>query len=204
MRKSKMSSGKIEKDVSSIKAMIDVFIRRKWLIIGIFLASLTFAYLYSITKVKTYKLETFYKITAKDSNGDVVLTPDELYDILRTIDYEKINKKFADKSPVVRNIKINPLTNSIDKFKAVMEVTDKTICTEIVSEVCSYLNEVIRSFTNSDDCKINPCVVSIGSVSVFDSPRSRKIKRDLAVAALIGLIAGIFTALIVEDYRKSV
>lgn len=203
MKKSVRKEENRIKDPSSILALVDVLIRRKFLIAGVFIVAVVLAFIYSITTKKVYKLEAFYKITVQSKNSYIggeeqVLTSAEMIDIIGKIDAERLQSIFPKNISIVKSINILPLKDFKDKFKVVIEVADISKCYDIALEAREYFNNISTVIENG---KMG--VKLLESVRVFDKPVKPRIKRELAIAGLVGLIAGIFIAFVTEDYRKA-
>jgi len=109
-----------------------VIVKRKRLIIGLFLVAVLASAIISFLTPKIYKGEVVLKLPA--------LTAKELLGIIGKIDAEKIKKFLPTTQHLITNIKLTAPKDSIDKFQLIIEARNTDALPQAATEFVAYLN----------------------------------------------------------------
>ncbi|MCG2813256.1 MAG: Wzz/FepE/Etk N-terminal domain-containing protein [Thermodesulfovibrionales bacterium] len=111
-----------------------VIVKRKTLIIGLFLAAVLASAVISFLTPKIYRGEVVLKLPAKE------LTAKELTNIIGKIDGEKKEKIFLTTYHLVADVKLNALKDSADKLQLIIESKNTDAIPSAMTEFAAYLN----------------------------------------------------------------
>ena len=232
-----------------------VIVKRKRLIIGLFVIAILASAIISFLMPKIYRGEVILKLPAKE------LTSKELFSVIGKIDAEKI---LPTTHHLVSDVKLNVLKDSTDKLRLVIEAKNTDALSQAAAEFVAYLNgiplikrfveeerkrllmqseEIDKVIKGSDgltrtykkllesgrlipvgfnpielekrvsDLKIERLVIEqgikrlkgvemISSLNIPKNPVKPRIKKNIALASITSLFAGIFLAFFMEYIEK--
>jgi len=232
-----------------------VIVKRKRLIIGLFVIAILASAIISFLTSKIYRGEVILKLPAKE------LTSKELFSVIGKIDAEKI---LPTTHHLVSDVKLNVLKDSTDKLRLVIEAKNTDALSQAAAEFVAYLNgiplikrfveeerkrllmqseEIDKVIKGSDgltrtykkllesgrlipvgfnpielekrvsDLKIERLVIEqgikrlkgvemISSLNIPKNPVKPRIKKNIALASITSLFAGIFLAFFMEYIEK--
>ena len=128
-----------------------VIVKRKRLIIGLFIVAVLASAIISFLMPKIYRGEVILKLPAKELTSKELtskeltskeLTSKELLSIIGKIDVEKIKKFLPTTHHLITNIKLNALKDSTDKLQLIIEAKNKDIISTAIIEFAAYLNNL--------------------------------------------------------------
>lgn len=120
-----------------------VIVKRKRLIVGLFLVAVLASAIISFLMPKIYRGEVALKLPEKQSQSSITakdLTAKELLGVIGKIDSEKIKSILPKTHHLVTDIKLNALKDSTDKLNVVIDVKRANDIPDAVSELIEYLN----------------------------------------------------------------
>jgi LPS O-antigen subunit length determinant protein (WzzB/FepE family) len=131
-------------DEMSLSDLWAVVVKRKMIIIVLFLISLLGAMLYVFTSPMIYRLETHMKLyLPKDVTTVKELpTAKDLSSIIGTIDPEKKAIIFSKKADEITDLKIVELKGTTDKFKIIIESSSTEVLPEALVEFVKYIENM--------------------------------------------------------------
>lgn len=109
-----------------------VIVKRKKLIIGLFLVSVLASAVISFLMPKIYRGEVVLKLPS--------ITAKELVSIIGTIGGERIKNILPKKRHLIAGIKLNVLKDSTDKLQLIIEAKNKDDISPAMTEFAAYLN----------------------------------------------------------------
>ena len=120
-----------------------VVIKRKKLIIGLFLISVVLTAIISLLMPKIYRGEATFRITAKEIITEKeIITAKEMVRILGKLDRERLRQIFLRTYYSIVDIKLTPLRDSTDKLQLIID-------TKKVDEIPNALQEFIEYMNNN-------------------------------------------------------
>ena len=125
----------IYKDEINLYDYWKVVVKRKKLIIGLFLISVVVAAIISLLMPKIYRGEATFKITAKE-----IITAKEMVSIIGNLDKEKLKQVLPKTYNLVNSIKLNALRDSVDKFQLIIEAKRVDDIPIAISEFVEYID----------------------------------------------------------------
>jgi len=250
-----MSEMNVREDEINLYDYWKVIVKRKSLIIGLFLVAVLASAIISFLTSKIYRGEVILKLPAKE------LTSKELFSVIGKIDAEKI---LPTTHHLVSDVKLNVLKDSTDKLRLVIEAKNTDALSQAAAEFVAYLNgiplikrfveeerkrllmqseEIDKVIKGSDgltrtykkllesgrlipvgfnpielekrvsDLKIERLVIEqgikrlkgvemISSLNIPKDPVKPRIKKNIALASITSLFAGIFLAFFMEYIEK--
>lgn len=117
-----------------------VIIKRRKLIIWLFLISVISTAVINLLTPKVYKGEAALRIMARNIKGEEVIKGVEVIDILGRLDHEKIGMIFHKKNNSVGNLKITANKNSTDRFDIIIESRRAEDISALITEFAEYIN----------------------------------------------------------------
>ncbi len=111
-----------------------VIVKRKSLIIGLFLAAVLASTVISLLMPQIYRGEVVLKLPA--------LTAKELLGVIGKIDAEKIKKFLPTTQHLITDIKLTVLRDSTDKLKLIIETKNTDAIPSAMTEFVGYLNNL--------------------------------------------------------------
>jgi len=118
-----------------------VILKRKKLIIGLFLFAVISAAIISFLMPKIYRGDTVLRIPQFEIISSNISSKD-LIDLIGKIDNERLAKILPKTSIVITDIKLNAFKDSKDKIEVVVESKDKNAILIAVSELIDYTNTI--------------------------------------------------------------
>ncbi len=115
-----------------------IIVKRKTLIIGLFLAAVLASAIISLLMPKIYRGDVVLKLP--------VLTAKELVSIIGKIDKEKREKILPTMHHLVSDVKLTALKDSADKLQLIIEAKNTDALSQTATELVAYLNNL--SFIN--------------------------------------------------------
>jgi len=115
-----------------------VILKRKTLIISLFLICVILAALISFISPKIYRGIMTLRIVPKD-----LVTPKEIIDITGKLDREKINIICPQHGPYITSVKLLELKGSTDKFQAIIDSRDIKMIDNFMIQLDNYLNSYL-------------------------------------------------------------
>lgn len=143
---------KLRDDEINLYDLWRVIVKRKKLIIGLFLISTISAAIISLLMPKVYRGEAFLKTACQDIikttglSNDVSMqniTPEEIVTILGNFDRRKIEKFCPENAPKIISIKLSSLKKPDDMIKITVEARDNAILEHVFKNFVKKLNEDI-------------------------------------------------------------
>ena len=116
-----------------------VIVRRKRLIIGLFLVAILVSAVISLLMPKIYRGEVTLKlpaITAKE------LIAKELLGVIGKLDAEKIKSILPKTHHLIADVKLNALKDSTDKLQLIIEAKNTDALPQAATEFVEYLNDI--------------------------------------------------------------
>lgn len=119
-----------------------VVVKRKTLIIGLFLVSVLASAVISLLMPKIYRGEVVLKLPEKQPLLSITITAKELTakELLGLIDIKNKEKFFPTTYHLITNIKLNALRDSTDKFQLIIEAKNTDNIPSAITEFVAYLN----------------------------------------------------------------
>ncbi len=111
-----------------------MIVKRKTLIIGLFLVAVLASAVISLLTPKIYRGEVVLKLPAKE------LTAKELLGVIGKIDAEKIKKFLPTTQHLITDIKLTALKDSTDKLQLIIESKNANDIPAAMTEFAAYLN----------------------------------------------------------------
>lgn len=111
-----------------------VIVKRKGLIIGLFLVSVLSASVITFNMSKVYRGDVTLRVTTKDS-----VTAKEIGSIIGKIDKEKRALIFPKTSQSITDVKMNPLKDSSDKMQVTIDSKKGEEIPDALSELVQYI-----------------------------------------------------------------
>ena len=126
-----------------------VIVRRKRLIIGLFLVAILVSAVISLLMPKIYRGEVTLKlpaITAKE------LIAKELLGVIGKLDAEKIKSILPKTHHLIADVKLNALKDSTDKLQLIIEAKNTDALPQAATEFVEYLNDIpiIKRFVEEE------------------------------------------------------
>lgn len=123
-----------------------VIVKRKSIIIGLFLVAVLSSAIISFLMPKIYRGEVVLKLSAKE------LTAKELLGIIGKIDSEKIKSILPKTHHSVTDIKLNALKDSADKLNVVIDAKRANDIPDAASELIEYMNnnQLIKRYVEQE------------------------------------------------------
>ena len=139
-------------DEISLSDLWAVVVKRKMIVIVLFLISLIGAMLYVFTAPRIYRLETHMKLyLPKDVTTVKELpTAKDLSSIIGKIDPEKKAIIFSKGADEITDVKIDELKGATDKFKITIESRNPEMLPEALEEFVTYI-ENMNLIKNNDE-----------------------------------------------------
>jgi len=139
-----------------------VIVKRKGLIIGLFLVATIASGIISLLMPKIYRGEVVLKLPEKQSQSSITITAKEitakeitakeitakeitakeLVSIIGKIDKEKIKNFLPTTHHLITDIKLNALKDSADKLKLIIEAKNTNDISTAMTEFVTYLNNI--------------------------------------------------------------
>lgn len=116
-------------------------LKKKRLLLGMFIVSIIIAAVISLTMPKIYRGEVTMRIVIKENEKETI-TANDLVDIIGKVDREKIMIIFPEKSDMIDSLKINQLPGSTDKFKVSVELKDAIYFQDLIKDFVEYMNGI--------------------------------------------------------------
>ncbi len=116
-----------------------VIVKRKRLIIGLFLFSVVCAAVISLLMPKIYRGEIVLRLTSKEFSSKE-FSSKELIDIVGKLDGKRIKAILPKTYQLVSDIKLNTIKDSTDKFRVIVEAKSTEDIPAVVSEFVEYTN----------------------------------------------------------------
>ena len=142
----KMSTINGREDEINLYDYWKVIVKRKRLIIGLFVIAILASAIISFLMPKIYRGEVILKLPTKELTSKELtskeLTSKELLSIIGKIDVEKIKKFLPTTHHLITNIKLNALKDSTDKLQLIIEAKNKDIISTAIIEFAAYLNNL--------------------------------------------------------------
>lgn len=126
-----MSEMNVREDEINLYDYWKVIVKRKRLIIGLFLVAVLASAIISFLMPKIYRGEVILKLPAKE------LTSKELFSVIGKIDAEKI---LPTTHHLVSDVKLNVLKDSTDKLQLIIEAKNTDDISSAMTEFVGYLN----------------------------------------------------------------
>ena len=125
-----------------------VIVKRKRLIIGLFVIAILASAIISFLTSKIYRGEVILKLPAKELTSKE-LTSKELFSVIGKIDAEKI---LPTTHHLVSDVKLNVLKDSTDKLRLVIEAKNTDALSQAAAEFVAYLNGIplIKRFVEEE------------------------------------------------------
>jgi LPS O-antigen subunit length determinant protein (WzzB/FepE family) len=144
-----------------------VIVKRKRLIIGLFLAATIASAIISFLMPKIYRGEVALKLPEKQSPASITitakeltakeltakeLTAKELLSVIGKIDAEKIKNILPKTHYLVAGVKLNALKDSTDKLQLIIEAKNTEILSQAATEFVGYLNDIplVKRFVDEE------------------------------------------------------
>jgi len=139
----KMSTINGREDEINLYDYWKVIVKRKRLIIGLFVIAILASAIISFLMPKIYRGEVILKLSAKE------LTTKELLSVIGKIDAERI---LPTTHHLVSNVKLNTLKDSTDKLRLVIEAKNTDALSQAAAEFVAYLNGIplIKRFVEEE------------------------------------------------------
>ncbi len=140
-----------EYDKINLYDLWKVIIKRKIIIIGIFLISLLVATIYCFTAPEIYQIETLAKLFMPKElmhKGKDPLTAKDISLIIGKIDPEKKAIIFTKYADVITNVKINDIRGATDKLKITIESSNREILPVAMQEMIRYIENIREMKSN--------------------------------------------------------
>lgn len=155
-----------------------VIVKRKRLIIGLFVIAILAAAVISLLMPKIYLGEVVLKLPAKE------LTAKELFSVIGKIDAEKI---LPTTHHLVADVNLNALKDSTDKLKLIIEAKNKDDIFPAITEFVAYLNDfpIIKRFIEEERQRLLIQSEEINKVIEVSSELTRTYKKLLESGRLI-------------------
>jgi len=129
-----MSEMNVREDEINLYDYWKVIVKRKSLIIGLFLVAVLASAIISFLTSKIYRGEVILKLPAKE------LTSKELLSIIGKIDAEKVKNFLPKTHRLITSIKLDALKDSTDKLRLVIEAKNTDDISSAMTEFVGYLN----------------------------------------------------------------
>lgn len=160
-----------------------VIVKRKRLIIGLFVIAILAAAVISLLMPKIYMGEVVLKLPAKELTAKE-LTAKELLSVIGKIDAEKI---LPTTHHLVADVNLNALKDSTDKLKLIIEAKNKDDIFPAITEFVAYLNDfpIIKRFIEEERQRLLIQSEEINKVIEVSSELTRTYKKLLESGRLI-------------------
>jgi len=136
-----MSEMNVREDEINLYDYWKVIVKRKSLIIGLFLVAVLASAIISFLTSKIYRGEVILKLPAKELTSKELtskeLTSKELFSVIGKIDAEKI---LPTTHHLVSDVKLNVLKDSTDKLQLIIEAKNTDDISSAMTEFVGYLN----------------------------------------------------------------
>ena len=148
-----MSEMNVREDEINLYDYWKVIVKRKSLIIGLFLVAVLASAIISFLTSKIYRGEVILKLPAKELTSKELtskeLTSKELFSVIGKIDAEKI---LPTTHHLVSDVKLNVLKDSTDKLRLVIEAKNTDALSQAAAEFVAYLNGIplIKRFVEEE------------------------------------------------------
>jgi LPS O-antigen subunit length determinant protein (WzzB/FepE family) len=134
---------KIYEDEINLYNLWKRIIKRKKLILWIFIISVISAGIISFIMPNIYRVEVGVRIQPKDSSATKeLISTKELFEIIGTFDREKIKAIFSQNFHSIKEVKITQIPASNDKFKVTVELTQAAYFQDAIKVFMQYLNNI--------------------------------------------------------------
>lgn len=173
-----MSEMNIREDEINLYDYWRVIVKRKRLIIGLFLVAVLASAIISFSMPKIYRGEVILKLTAKE------LTAKELLSVIGKIDAERI---LPTTHHLVADVKLNALKDSTDKVQLIIEAKNTDMLPQAASEFVAYLNDtpIIKRFVEEERQRLLMQSEEINKVIKGSDELTRTYKKLLESGRLI-------------------
>ena len=144
-----MSEMNVREDEINLYDYWKVIVKRKSLIIGLFLVAVLASAIISFLTSKIYRGEVILKLPAKELTSKELtskeltskeLTSKELFSIIGKIDAEKVKNFLPKTHRLITSIKLDALKDSTDKLRLVIEAKNTDDISSAMTEFVGYLN----------------------------------------------------------------
>jgi len=144
-----MSEMNVREDEINLYDYWKVIVKRKSLIIGLFLVAVLASAIISFLTSKIYRGEVILKLPAKELTSKELtskeltskeLTSKELLSIIGKIDAEKVKNFLPKTHRLITSIKLDALKDSTDKLRLVIEAKNTDDISSAMTEFVGYLN----------------------------------------------------------------
>jgi len=129
-----MSEMNVREDEINLYDYWKVIVKRKSLIIGLFLVAVLASAIISFLTSKIYRGEVILKLPAKE------LTSKELFSVIGKIDAEKVKNFLPKTHRLITSIKLDALKDSNDKLQLIIEAKNTDDISSAMTEFVGYLN----------------------------------------------------------------
>jgi len=128
-----------------------VIVKRKRLIIGLFVIAILASAIISFLMPKIYRGEVILKLPTKELTSKE-LTSKELFSIIGKIDAEKVKNFLPKTHRLITSIKLDALKDSTDKLRLVIEAKNTDALSQAAAEFVAYLNGIplIKRFVEEE------------------------------------------------------
>lgn len=131
-----MSEMNVREDEINLYDYWKVIVKRKRLIIGIFLVVVLASAIISFLMPKIYRGEVVLKLPLASKE----LTSKELLSVIGKIAAEKVKNILPTTHHLIADVKLNALKDSIDKLQLIIEAKNKDDISSAITELVAYLN----------------------------------------------------------------
>jgi len=144
-----MSEMNVREDEINLYDYWKVIVKRRFLIIGLFLVAVVASAIISFLMPKIYRGEVILKLPAKELTSKELtskeltskeLTSKELLSIIGKIDAEKVKNFLPKTHRLITSIKLDALKDSTDKLRLVIEAKNTDDISSAMTEFVGYLN----------------------------------------------------------------
>ena len=135
----KMSTINGREDEINLYDYWKVIVKRKRLIIGLFVIAILASAIISFLMPKIYRGEVILKLPTKELTSKE-LTSKELFSIIGKIDAEKVKNFLPKTHRLITSIKLDALKDSTDKLRLVIEAKNTDDISSAMTEFVGYLN----------------------------------------------------------------
>jgi LPS O-antigen subunit length determinant protein (WzzB/FepE family) len=139
-----MSEMNVREDEINLYDYWKLIVKRKILIIGLFLVAVLASAIISFLTPKIYRGEVVLKLPA--------ITAKELLSVIGKIDAERIKNFLPTTHHLITDIKLNALKDSTDKLQLIIEAKNTDAIPSAITEFAAYLNNfsLIKRATEED------------------------------------------------------
>jgi capsular polysaccharide biosynthesis protein len=139
----------INEDEINLYDYYKVIVKRKRLIIGLFVIAILASAVISLLMPKIYRGEVVLKLPEKQSQSSITITAKELLSVIGKIDAERI---LPTTHHLIADVKLTALKDSTDKLQLIIEAKDKDTLPQAAAEFVTYLNDtpIIKRFVEEE------------------------------------------------------